>query len=208
MQAALTSTNEHNVPVDGSIIFRTEILPDIENAISNLKVVDGFGPKMIQSVCSPTSATWRNLLDKVSNLITTARNSRTNPSMRLPVRARPQSAIVRMVGAADDSSAGAQQCVLNQQFTFEHKVITHYMYDAGEDVFAPVHSAVDRKSSVKLYKGNYKGLIAAESASTEGKVDCGVLYMDPPWNIHPQRREDSRVFTPEEVRFSKKTSVI
>ena len=199
VQAALTATNIQNVEVDGSIIFRNEILGDIDNAISLLRPTEGVGVKILATVCSPTSTTWKSLLDKVNQLMTQAKNSKTNPHMRLPVRPKPTTSIVRSLGTEDSSNVPLEGCKLNQTFTFEHKVLSHYVYDSGEDMFVPVHSAVERKSTVKLYKGSYRGLIQAEMSATGGKPDCGVLYVDPPWNIHEGRKEDERIFTPDEV---------
>jgi hypothetical protein len=199
VQAALTATNEHNVQVDGSIIFRNEILGDIDNAISLLRPTEGVGAKLVATVCSPTSTTWRSLLDKVNQLLTQAKNSKTNPSMRVAVRAKAPSTIIRSLGTEDGGSVSNDGCKLNQTFSFEHRVLSHYVYDSGEDMFVPVHSSIERKSTVKLYKGNYRGLIQAETASSGNKPDCGVLFIDPPWNIHEGRKEDERVFTPDEV---------
>ena len=189
--------DERNAIVKGDVILSRDIYPRIATMVSSLKSHHGTSGFIRKSVCTETSNAWRTLRDDVYAMLAAAKESRENPDKRLMLGpARPVSALLKRTSVGGNNAAdGSSTCKLKQLFTFEHKVIQSYRLDIDTAELVPTHAFPDKKTIVKVYSGDFRGLVKAEGEN----FTVHVAYTDPPWNIHPGRVEDEKVLTPQQV---------
>ena len=188
--------DERGQAIQGEVILQRDIMPKVSTMVSNLKGHHGTFKFIKRTVCSETCNMWRSLRDDVSSMLIAAKESRENPERRIPVvSTRPASSILRRTSVGPGSADGQGLCRLKQHFSFEQKNVLNYRIEHSSGELVPFHAYPDKKTWVRVYSGDFRGLVKAEGE----QFSVNVAYTDPPWNIHAGRVEDEKILTPQQV---------
>ena len=78
-------------------------------------------------------------------------------------------------------------------------MIDYYRFTVTSDgSFHLVHSVPKDHSSVRIYRGDWRGTLKLE-AGRDGGLCILCMFLDAPWGLHPKRKEDATRTSPEEV---------